>query len=178
MQHSTLPSSLSNACETAAAAASPSGHSGRLLIVDDDRRMASQAAQWLCRQGFHASAVATATEALAALGRERFDACLLDVALPDAGSRRVAEAMPLLESPPALIELVAASSAAAAPNRSGSGAILPWPATDDALLAAVSAARAQRPEPAAGRVPIVGSHASIRRCSTSSPVLATRRPPS
>jgi len=163
MQHSTLPSSLSNACETAAAAASPSGHSGRLLIVDDDRRMASQAAQWLCRQGFHASAVATATEALAALGRERFDACLLDVALPDAGSRRVAEAMPLLESPPALIELVAASSAAAAPNRLGSGAILPWPATDDALLAAVNAARAQRPEPAASRVPIVGSHASIRR---------------
>lgn len=163
MQHSTLPSPISNACENAAGAASPSGHSGRLLIVDDDRRMASQAAQWLCRQGFHASAAATAAEALAALGRERFDACLLDVSLPNAGSRRVVQAMQLLENPPALIELVAASSAAPTPQRLGSGTILPWPATDDALLAVVASVRDQRSEPAANCVPIVGSHASILR---------------
>ncbi|MFM8804205.1 MAG: hypothetical protein ACKOK8_09900, partial [Planctomycetia bacterium] len=53
-----------------------SSHAGRLLVVDDDRRVASQTAQWLCSLGWHAGAVGSADEALPLLGRETFAACI------------------------------------------------------------------------------------------------------
>ena len=42
---------------------------GRVLVVDDDRRMASGTAQWLCGMGWHASAAGTADEAIQLLDR-------------------------------------------------------------------------------------------------------------
>ena len=62
---------------------------GRILVVDDDRRMASGLAQWLCGLGWHASAAGSPAEALQSLGRTAWDACILDGGLPgDGGQRR------------------------------------------------------------------------------------------
>jgi DNA-binding NtrC family response regulator len=62
---------------------------GRVLVVDDDRRMASGRAQWLCGQGWHASAVGTAAEAIGLVGRGRFDACVIDGLLADRAADRL-----------------------------------------------------------------------------------------
>jgi two-component system response regulator AtoC len=141
-------------------------HEGRLLIVDDDRRMASHTAQWLCRQGYHASAAATATEALAALARETFDVCLLDAALPDFGTQAVERAVRNQATRPAIVSL---APQADCPNHSTvSDARLTWPAADHALLQAVATARQRRrlvklPTHRVTDVPMVGEHDSIRR---------------
>ena len=66
---------------------------GRVLVVDDDRRMASGRAEWLCSQGWHASAVGSADEALRSLRLGRFDACVVDAALPAGGAARLAKTM-------------------------------------------------------------------------------------
>jgi two-component system response regulator AtoC len=138
-------------------------HEGRVLIVDDDRRMASHTAQWLCRHGYHASAAATATEAIVALARESFDVCLVDAALPDAGTLAVEQAMRHQLQRPALVSLVPRADLS---RRSVAGeASLVWPAADEALLEAVATARRVRqPLPPARRtdsVPIVGEHDTI-----------------
>ena len=162
MQQTTIPSPFSRTADPESAGKPSVVHEGRLLIVDDDRRMASQAAQWLCRQGYHASAAATATEAVAALVRERFDVCLLDASLPASGSRKVEQAVRLLESPPALVALVPAAMPATV-DRPEAAVMLPWPAADEALLSAVASARHTQPSAKRScRVPIVGSHASIQ----------------
>ena len=145
--------------------ATGSVHEGRLLIVDDDRRMASRTAQWLCRQGFHASAAATATEAVAALEREAFDVCLLDAALPDAGAGRVVGAIRGQEHQPALVSLTPHGDRRQ--DDLAADASLPWPAPDAALLEAVAVARRERKagcEPTSPNttVPMVGGHETIR----------------
>ena len=63
---------------------------GRVLVVDDDRRAASQTAQWLCSLGWHASAVGGADEALPLLSREPYAACIIDGLLPRNGAARIA----------------------------------------------------------------------------------------
>ena len=50
----------------------------RILVVDDDRRMASHIAQWLCSLGWHATATGDVTEAIKKLGQHRYDFCILD----------------------------------------------------------------------------------------------------
>ncbi len=62
----------------------------RILVVDDDRRMASRIAQWLCSLGWHATAAGDVTDAIKKLGRHRYDFCILDGELPDNGSIRLA----------------------------------------------------------------------------------------
>ncbi len=62
----------------------------RILVVDDDRRMASHIAQWLCSLGWHATAAGDVTEAIKKLGQHRYDFCILDGELPDNGSIRLA----------------------------------------------------------------------------------------
>ena len=66
---------------------------GRLLVVDDDRRVASATAQWLCDLGWHASAVGRVEEALPLVAREPLDACIVDGLLPDGGADRIAAAL-------------------------------------------------------------------------------------
>ena len=66
---------------------------GRILVVDDDRRMASGLAQWLCGLGWHASAAGSPAEALQSLGRTAWDACILDGGLPGDGGQRIAAAV-------------------------------------------------------------------------------------
>ena len=62
----------------------------RILVVDDDRRMASHVAQWLCSLGWHATAAGDVTDAIKKLGHHRYDFCILDGDLPDNGSIRLA----------------------------------------------------------------------------------------
>jgi len=55
----------------------------RILIIEDDARLAAMVAEYLAESGFRVTARETAAEGLAALGREPFDALILDVMLPD-----------------------------------------------------------------------------------------------
>jgi DNA-binding response OmpR family regulator len=56
----------------------------RLLLVEDNVRLAGFVAQGLNAAGFTVDTVGLADEALAALATTRYDACVLDLGLPDA----------------------------------------------------------------------------------------------
>jgi DNA-binding response OmpR family regulator len=56
----------------------------RLLLVEDNARLAGFVAQGLNAAGFTVDTVGLADEALAALATTRYDACVLDLGLPDA----------------------------------------------------------------------------------------------
>ena len=56
----------------------------RLLLIEDDASLASMLGEFLSTLGFRVSARGTATEGLALLREEHFDALILDVMLPDA----------------------------------------------------------------------------------------------
>ncbi|MFM8577472.1 MAG: sigma-54-dependent transcriptional regulator [Planctomycetaceae bacterium] len=60
------------------AGASVRDGSKRLLVIDDDRRRASDTARWLCGRGWHASAVADGASARKRLERERFAGVIVD----------------------------------------------------------------------------------------------------
>jgi DNA-binding response OmpR family regulator len=55
----------------------------RLLLVEDNERLASFVAQGLKSGGFLVDTVGLADEAIAALATTRYDACILDLGLPD-----------------------------------------------------------------------------------------------
>jgi DNA-binding response OmpR family regulator len=55
----------------------------RLLIIEDDVRLAAMLSEYLDTLGFRVSVRGTAGEGLALLRREAFDALILDVMLPD-----------------------------------------------------------------------------------------------
>jgi len=55
----------------------------RILIIEDDARLAAMVSEYLAESGFRVTARETAAEGLAALHREPFDALILDVMLPD-----------------------------------------------------------------------------------------------
>ncbi|NDC63380.1 MAG: hypothetical protein EBZ59_05200, partial [Planctomycetia bacterium] len=100
---------------------------GRLLVVDDDRRMASSTARWLCGLGWHASAVGSADEALAVASREALDACVVDGMLPDGGAERVAAAVRTASPWAGLVVAVAPH----APPPAAADAVVHTPIRDD-----------------------------------------------
>ena len=112
--------------------------SGRILVVDDDRRMASRRAEWLCGLGWHASAAGSVAEVSRLSGWERASGCLVDSLLPDEGGRRVAETIRMHARAAGIVALIPpgatpptwADAAVAAPGR------------DDEILAALATARA------------------------------------
>ena len=137
---------------------------GRVLVVDDDRRMASGTAQWLCSRGWHASAVGTADEAIPLVGRGRFDACVIDGLLAEDAAER-------------LLAVVRATSPA-------TGLVIAFPADairevvaadattslrDDDLLAAIeracAAGRSRATARPASKIEpaVLGDHPTIRR---------------
>jgi DNA-binding NtrC family response regulator len=124
--------------------------SGRILVVDDDRRMASRRAEWLCSLGWHASAAGSAAEALRLPGLDRAAGCLVDALLPDDGGRRVADAIRAAAPEAAIVALTATG---AIPPAWADAAVVE-PGRDDEILAAIGAAR----EAAAAR-------GSARACS-------------
>ena len=115
-----------------------SGHQvpRRVLVVDDDRRMASTMAQWLCSQGWHAHAAGSPDEAITALGRGRLEGCLLDADLPDGGSQRVAAV--LRAAWPAARLIAFSAAATSATPRLAADVMLTAPLEDAAVLAALS----------------------------------------
>jgi DNA-binding response OmpR family regulator len=58
--------------------------SGRILIIDDDSRLAGMVSDYLGEAGFHVTVRTTAREGERTLAREDFDALILDLMLPDA----------------------------------------------------------------------------------------------
>jgi DNA-binding NtrC family response regulator len=142
--------------------AAPLAAAGRVLVVDDDRRMASGIAQGLCAAGLHASAAGSAAEALRALARGGWDACVLDGALAAGGSAQVAAAL-RAGSPRAGLVVVAPSRATA--SSLAADATLAPPLADGAVLEAVESARrrvAARIETARPHG-LLGSHPAMRR---------------
>jgi DNA-binding response OmpR family regulator len=63
--------------------------SGRILIIDDDQRLAGMVADYLGGAGFRVIPAHTATEGQQRLKREQFDALILDLMLPDADGLEV-----------------------------------------------------------------------------------------
>src|SRR6185312_16377032 len=61
----------------------------RLLIIDDDKRLAEMVADYLGEAGLRVTASATARDGEARLKREAFDALILDLMLPDADGLEV-----------------------------------------------------------------------------------------
>jgi two-component system, OmpR family, phosphate regulon response regulator OmpR len=55
----------------------------RLLIIDDDARLAAMVSDYLTAAGYDVDCCFTGREGIAALERESFDAIILDVMLPD-----------------------------------------------------------------------------------------------
>ncbi len=63
--------------------------SGRILMIDDDARLARMVADYLGGSGFRVSVASTAKEGLALMEREPFAALVLDLMLPDADGLEV-----------------------------------------------------------------------------------------
>jgi len=55
----------------------------RILLIEDDPRLAEMVSEYLGQAGFSVSAAGAGNEGLARLERERFDALVLDLTLPD-----------------------------------------------------------------------------------------------
>ncbi len=137
---------------------------GRILVVDDDRRLASSRAEWLCSLGWHAFATGSVTETTRSPGREQCAACLVDALLPDDGGLRVAEAVRGLSPAAGIVAIV--SPGTACPTWADATAA--HPGSDADLLIAITAARAtarDRIAPQAATVgtgsAVIGSHPSI-----------------
>jgi DNA-binding response OmpR family regulator len=65
----------------------------RLLLVEDNARLAGFVSQGLNAAGFTVDTVGLADEALAALATTRYDACVLDLGLPDADGLSVLKSL-------------------------------------------------------------------------------------
>ncbi len=109
----------------------------RIVVVDDDRRLASGRAEWLCGLGWHAFAVGSVAEVLRSPGRERCSACLVDAHLPDDGGRRVAEAVLAVSPAAGIVAIVPPGESC--PAWADTAAC--HPGADAELLAAIDAAR-------------------------------------
>jgi DNA-binding response OmpR family regulator len=62
---------------------------GRILIIDDDQRLAGMVSEYLGAAGYRVTATATAREGEQRLKREAYDALILDLMLPDADGLEV-----------------------------------------------------------------------------------------
>ena len=136
---------------------------GRVLVVDDDRRLASSRAEWLCGLGLHAFAAGSSAEAARSPGRERCDACLIDSLLPADGGRRVAEAVRTASPAAGIVAIVPPGGQT--PDWADASAAHPGP--DELLLAAIAAARdtaatrvSQRSQPSPHTQPPAGGSAA------------------
>lgn len=158
------PAPAPNVSSQRAAASAGRPLTRRVLVVDDDRRMASTMAQWLCTQGWHAHAAGSPDEAITALARGRLDGCLLDADLPGGGGQRVAAVLRAAWPEARLVAFSVAGSAAT--NRLAADVTLPAPLEDAAVLAAFEdQAPAKRPHLVRGVRPAFGQSRAMRQVS-------------
>jgi DNA-binding NtrC family response regulator len=132
---------------------------GRTLVVDDDRRLASSRAEWLCTLGWHAFAAANMAEVLRSPGRDRCDACLVDALLPNDGGRRIADAVRAVSQRAGVVAIVPPGTACPA----WADASACHPGSDADLLTAIATARglaASRLERATASG-MIGSHPTL-----------------
>ena len=113
---------------------------GRVLVVDDDRRVASQTAQWLCSLGWHASAVGRADEALSRLQSESYAACIVDGLLAGDGAGRIAARLRLAATGTGLVITLPETAARSVAAGIEPDAVVHTPARDADLLASLDAA--------------------------------------
>jgi DNA-binding NtrC family response regulator len=141
---------------------------GRVLVVDDDRRVASKTAQWLCSLGWHASAVGHADEALPLLARESYAACIVDGLLAADGATRIAASLRLAAAGTGLVVTAPESAAALVSAALAPDAIVHAPTRDADLLDALgtAVAAAERRAAAAMAAPpatkLLGTSPSMR----------------
>jgi DNA-binding response OmpR family regulator len=77
--------------------------SDRVLIIDDDQRLTVMLADYLARAGFTIEQRASGKSGLAAAERERFDALILDVMLPDVDGFEVLRRLRAFSDTPVLM---------------------------------------------------------------------------
>jgi two-component system phosphate regulon response regulator OmpR len=75
----------------------------RLLIVDDDPRLAAMVSEYLTEAGFSVDRRTSGLEGLEAIARSRFDAVILDVMLPDQDGFEVLRRMRMRSQVPVLM---------------------------------------------------------------------------
>jgi DNA-binding NtrC family response regulator len=144
---------------------------GRVVVVDDDRRMASATAQWLCSLGWHASAAAGVDESLPLLSRGPCDACVIDGLLPGDGVARLVATVRAAAPAAGIVIGLPAAMAAAAGRPGGAGALpagcgaadafVATPMRDDELLAALARACASGRKRLAVAAPTAAATAAV-----------------
>ena len=75
----------------------------RILMIDDDARLAGMVSDYLGAAGFRLTAVGTAREGEARLKREAYDAVILDLMLPDADGLELCRRLRTLNDVPILM---------------------------------------------------------------------------
>ncbi len=137
---------------------------GRILVVDDDRRLASSRAEWFCSLGWHGFAAGSVAEAFRSQGRERCEACLVDALLPDDGGQRVAETVRAVSPTAGIVAIVPPDTACPA----WADAAATHPGLDAELLDAIRAARtaaadraAECPSHGLRSSPLIGEHPTL-----------------
>ncbi len=148
-----------------------SGHRGRIVVIDADRRAASGTAAWLCSQGWHASAAGSVEEARGLVARGRCDAWVVVGMAAARGALAVRQGLPPRHAGTALVAILPPQA-----DASGWDVALGFPAADDLLLDALAracrapgfeavAVSAQPPisAPDASPAAILGADVSIRR---------------
>ena len=116
-----------------------SGHKGRIVVIDADRRAASGTAAWLCTQGWHASAAGSIEEARGLVARGRCDAWVVVGMATARGAHAVRQGLPPRHAGTALVAILPPQA-----DATGWDVALGFPAADDLLLEAL--ARACRAE--------------------------------
>ncbi len=76
---------------------------GRILMIDDDARLAGMVSDYLGAAGFRLTTVGTARDGEARLKRETFDAVILDLMLPDADGLDLCRRLRTLSDVPILM---------------------------------------------------------------------------
>ena len=148
------PSTADGPAERMTRGGERSGHRGRVVVIDADRRAASGTAAWLCTQGWHASAAGSVDEARGLVARGRCDAWVVVGMAADRGAEAVRHALPPRHAGTALVAILPPHM-----NASGWDAALGFPAADDLLLDALAqACRAPAPASVPAPAPRVASH--------------------
>ncbi len=125
----------------------------RILLIEDDPRLAEMVSEYLGQAGFRVSAAGSGNEGLQCLAREPFDALVLDLTLPDIDGLEVCRRLRARADTPVLM-LTARGDAMdrVVGLEIGADDYLPKPFEPRELLARLRAILRRRSGPGAGEV--------------------------